>query len=311
MINLITGGAGFIGSHLARKLVARGEEAVLFDIASQSGLTKDIAHKVKFVRGDLANWAQVLDAVKRYGVDSIYHTGALLSASAEESPLAAYAANANGTFNVLEAARLFNVKTVMFLSTIATYGPGLPERVTDDDVQRPTTMYGVTKVFGERLGEYYRIKFGVNFRGIRLPSVIGAGRGEGGVSAYSSLIVQEPAAGRRYEVYVDEETRIPLIYVKDAVKALIELAQAREGGLKRRVYNVEGFSPAAAELARTVRKYLPEAKIEFRPVPEMVRIARSWPRELDDSPARSDWGWKTDYTLDRAVEDFVKEVQHG
>lgn len=309
MINLITGGLGFIGSHLARKLLEEGQKVVLLDIIPWSRLIDDIKDEVEVVQGDLSNWAQVLDVVKKHKVDGIYHTGALLSASAEENPLTAYMVNANGTFHVLEAARLFDVEKVIFLSTVATYGPGLPDRVGDDAVQRPTTMYGVTKVFCERLGEYYHRKLGVNFRGVRFPSVIGLGRGGGGVSAYSSLIVQEPAVGRPYEVFVDEETKIPLLYIKDAVKSLIELGQAEEESLRRRVYNIEGFSPPAIELANTVKEYLPDAVIEFRPIPEMVEIARSWPRELDDSCASNDWGWETQYTLDKAVEDFVKETQ--
>jgi len=309
MAKLITGGLGFIGSHLARKLVQRGEEVVLFDIVSRSMLIDDIKGEVKVVRGDLGNWAEVLDAVRKHRIDCIYHTGALLSASAEENPLTAYMVNANGTFHVLEAARLFDVGKVIFLSTIATYGPGVPERVDDDVVQLPTTMYGVTKVFCERLGEYYHRKFGVNFRGLRFPSVIGPGRGGGGVSAYSSLIVQEPAAGRPYEVFVDEVAKIPLLYIKDAVQSLFALEQAKEESLTRRVYNIEGFSPTALELASTVKKYQPDARIEFHPDPKMVEIAHSWPGELDGSCARKDWGWKTQYTLDEAVRDFIDEFR--
>lgn len=309
MAKLITGGLGFIGSHLARKLVQRGEEVVLFDIVSRSMLIDDIKGEVKVVRGDLGNWAEVLDAVRKYKIDCIYHTGALLSASAEENPLTAYMVNANGTFHVLEAARLFDVGKVIFLSTIATYGPGVPERVDDNVVQLPTTIYGVTKVFCERLGEYYHRKFGVNFRGLRFPSVIGPGRGGGGVSAYSSLIVQEPAASRPYEVFVDEVAKIPLLYIKDAVQSLFALEQAKEESLTRRVYNIEGFSPTALELASTVKKYQPDARIEFRPDPKMVEIAHSWPGELDGSCARKDWGWKTQYTLDEAVRDFIDEFQ--
>lgn len=309
MSNLITGGLGFIGSHLAHKLVAAGEEVVLFDVTTQSRLISDIRDRVKIVQGDLGNWAQVLEAVKKYKVHRIFHTAALLSASAEESPLAAYSVNANGTFHILEAAKLFDVKSVMYLSTIATFGPGVPDHVGDDEVQRPTTMYGVTKVFSERLGEYYNLKFGVNFRGVRLPSVIGPGRGGGGVSAYSSLMVQEPAANKPYAVFVDEGAQIPLLYIKDAVQALIGLSETPEAKLKRRVYNIEGFSPTAAEMAAVVRKYVPGAAIDFKPVPEMVSVAHSWPKYLDDSCARRDWGWKTEFNLDRTVKDFVQEFK--
>lgn len=308
-MKLITGGLGFLGSHLARKLVEAGDDVVLFDVIRSSRLVEDIENDVRIVQGNLGNWAEVLDVVRKHKVNCIYHAGALLSASAEESPLAAYMVNANGTFYVLEAARLFNVEKVVFLSTVATYGPGVPEVVNDDTVQIPTTMYGVTKVFCERLGEYYHRKFGVNFRGVRLPSVIGPGRGGGGASAYSSLIVQLPAAGRPYKPYIDEAARMPLLYIKDAVQALVSLGEAAEERLKRRVYNIQGFSPSARDLADIVRRYLPDARIEFEPDPEMVKIVHSWPKALDDRRAHEDWGWQAQYTLDKAVKDFIDEFQ--
>jgi nucleoside-diphosphate-sugar epimerase len=309
MSKLITGGLGFIGSQLARKLVKMGEEVVIFDINSRSRLIEDIEDKVKIVQGDLGNSEQVLDIFRKYKINGIYHTAALLSASAEASPQAAYAVNANGTFHILEAARVFQVESVIFLSSISTYGPGVPDRVNDDTVQRPTTMYGVTKVLGERLGEYYQTKFGVNFRGVRFPSIIGPGRGKGGASAYSSLIIQEPAAGRPYTAFVDEEARIPLLYIEDAVQSMISLEQAREENLKRRVYNIEGFSPTAKRLADVVKSYIPLTQIRFSPDPEMMRIVRSWPKELDGSNACQDWGWQTQYDLDKAVKHFIREFQ--
>jgi threonine 3-dehydrogenase len=309
MSKLITGGLGFIGSHLARTLIDKGDEVVIFDLNSNPKLVADIQDKVKIIRGDLGNWAHVLESVKKYRVDTIFHTAALLSASAEASPLSAYNINANGTFHVLEAARLFDAGTVIFLSSISSYGVGIPDRVDDDTVQRPTTMYGVTKVFGERLGEYYHLKFGLNFRGLRFPSVIGPGRGGGGASAYSSLIIQEPAAGRPYEAFVDGEARIPLLYIEDAVRAMMEMEQVPEEKLKRRMYNIEGFSPEAAELASAVSRRIPSARIGFTPDPEMMTIVRSWPREMDGHNARHDWGWETKFTLETAVEHFIREFQ--
>jgi threonine 3-dehydrogenase len=311
MAKLITGGLGFIGSHLARKLVKMGEEVVLLDVVSESRSIADIKNQVKVVQADLGNWAQILEVIKQNKIKAIFHTAALLSAAAEASPLSAYTVNANGTFNILEAARLFEVETVVFLSSIATYGPGLPPRVGDDTLQRPTTMYGVTKVFSERLGEYYHIKFGINFRGLRFPSIIGPGRGGGGASVYSSLMIQEPASGRPYEVFVDEETAIPLLYIEDAVAALVTVENTPEKYLKRRMYNIEGFSPAAARIADSVRKHLPGARITFHPDQEMENIVRTWPRELDGSNACHDWGWSTQYDFEKAVAHFIQEVQSG
>ena len=308
MSKLITGGLGFIGVYLARALLQKGEEVVLFDIMSSSPLIKDIKDKVKIVQGDLASWAEVMEVVKKNKIDGIYHTGALLSASAEEKPITAYNVNAGGTFNILEAARLFNVKRVVYTSTIASYGLGL-HTVNEDTIQMPISMYGVTKVFCERLGEYYYRKFGVDFRAVRLPSVIGPGRGGGGASAYSTLMISEPALKKPYKVYVEEDVIMPLLYIKDGVDCLIRLYEADNAKLKRRVYCIAGFSPTAKEIYAAVKKALPNADIQFKPDRELTEIVRSWPKYLEETKALEEWGWKTKFHLKETVEDFIKEVQ--
>ena len=308
MSKLITGGLGFIGVYLAHALLQKGEEVVLFDIMSSSPLIKDIKDKVKIVQGDLSSWAEVLEVVKQYKIDGIYHTGALLSASAEEKPITAYNVNAGGTFNILEAARLFNVKRVVYTSTIASYGLGL-NTVDEDTIQMPISMYGVTKVFCERLGEYYYRKFGVDFRAVRLPSVIGPGRGGGGASAYSTLMISEPALKKPYKVYVEEDVIMPLLYIKDGVDCLIRLYEADNANLKRRVYCIAGFSPTAKEIYAAVKKALPNADIQFKPDRELTEIVRSWPKYLEETKALEEWGWKTKFHLKETVEDFIKEVQ--
>lgn len=308
MPKLITGGLGFIGAYLAHALIKKGEKVVLFDIVSSSPLIKDIREKVTIVQGNLASWAEVLEVVKQYKIDGIYHTGALLSASAEEKPITAYEVNAGGTFNVLEAARLFDVERVIFTSTIASYGLGL-DRVNEDTLQMPISMYGVTKVFSERLGEYYHRKFGVDFRAVRLPSIIGPGRGGGGASAYSTLMISEPALKRPYQVTVEEDVIMPILYIKDCVDCLIRLYEADNAKLKRRVYCIAGVSPTAREIADEVKRVLPSADIQFKPDRELTEIVRSWPKYLEESRAGQEWGWKTKYSLREMVEDFIKEVQ--
>ena len=308
MPKLITGGMGFIGTYLARALLKEGEEVVLFDVVRTSPLIKDIKDRVKIVQGDVSSWAEVLQVVKQFKIDGIYHTGALLSASAEEKPITAYHVNAGGTFNVLEAARLFNVERVMYLSTIASYGPGIPDTVNEDTIQMPISMYGVTKVFCERLGEYYYRKFGVDFRGVRLPAVIGPGRGAGGASAYSTLMISEPALNRPYSVFVEEDVRMPLLYIHDAVDCLVRLYKADNTKLKRRVYCIAGFSPTAREISDAVKKILPKADLRFNPDRQMTEIVRSWPRFVDETRAREEWGWKTQYLLGESVKDFIEQV---
>ena len=308
MPKLITGGMGFIGTYLARALLEKGEEVVLFDVVRTSPLIHDIEDKLKIVQGDLASWAEVLEVVKQYKIDGVYHTGALLSASAEEKPIAAYNVNAGGTFNILEAARLFSVKRVVYTSTIASYGLGL-HTVDEDTIQMPISMYGVTKVFSERLGEYYQRKFGVDFRAVRLPSIIGPGRGAGGASAYSTLMISEPALKRPYSVFVEEDVIMPLLYIKDCVECLLRLYEEDNAKLKRRVYCIEGFSPTAKEICNEVKRILPNADIKFKPDRESTEIVRSWPKYLKETKAFEDWGWKTKFLLKETVEDFIKEVQ--
>src|SRR4030066_2517582 len=301
MAKLITGGLGFIGVYLARALLQKGEDVVLFDIVGSSPLIKDIKDKVKIVQGNLASWAEVMEVVKQYNIDGIFHTGALLSASAEEKPITAYNVNAGGTFNILEAAWLFNIKRVVYTSTIASYGLGL-NTVDEDTIQMPISMYGVTKVFSERLGEYYQRKFGVDFRAVRLPSVIGPGRGGGGASAYSTLMISEPALKRPYSVFVEEDVIMPILYIKDCVDCLIGLYEADNAKLKRRVYAIAGFSPTARDIVNGVKSVIPKADIEFKPDRELTEIVRSWPKYLDESRAGEEWGWKTKYFLKETVE---------
>lgn len=306
--NLITGGLGLIGTCLARRLLQDGEEVVLFDMQTTSKLIDDMRGRVKIVQGDVANWAQVADAVSSNRVDSIYHLGALLTPACEASPQAAYAVNLNGTFHVLEAARLFNVGSLIFTSSIATYGATAPPVVNEDTAQRPTTMYGLTKIAAERLGDFYHRRYGVNFRCVRYPLVIGPGHTIG-ISRYARQMIQEPALGRSYQAYVDESVRLPLMYLKDAAWALVCLKRADDAGLKRRVYNLGGYYITAGEQADIVRKHLPQASIEFRPDEATIKVLSDMFRNMDDTRARQEWGFSLQYSVDEYVADFISEVQ--
>lgn len=304
---VVTGGTGFVGAHLTRTLAARGDSVVCLDVVRSSPLLDGLSG-VRVVRCDVGSWAELFHALQDARPDVVFHSAGILSAFAEARPQAAYHANATGTYNVLEAASVLGIPRVVFTSTIATYGPGVSKTVDETTRQRPTTMYGVTKTFGELLGEYFTHRFDVDFRAIRLPSVIGAGRGPGGASAYSSLIVSEPARGRAYPIPVRETTITPLLYVKDAVAALLGLAEADAGRLRRRTYGVNGFSPTARELADAVRRVIPGARIEFQQDPAITAIVDTWPQGLDDSEATADWGWTAGHSLDSAVGDFVAEL---
>ena len=307
--DLITGGLGYIGGNLARRLLENGEQVVLFDRLPGSRSIEDIRQDVKVVQGELGNLSQVLNVVAAGKIDYIFHLGAMISMPAEADPWAAYDANANGTYHVLEAARLFNVKGVIFPSGIATYGRGSPEVVSQDVFQsNPSQMYAVTKIFGERLGEYYHHRFGVNFRCPSFPAFCGPGRREG-LAAYASLMVHDPAMGRPCKLPIDEKGQLPFIYIKDVVRCLTLLRDVSEEKLHRRVYSVQGFSMPAGEMAETVRRHIAGAQIEFLADETVVRLVRDMPKRVDDARAREDWGWEPEYDWDRTVQDFVAEVK--
>lgn len=306
--NLITGGLGFVGVNLARELISRGESVVLFDIMTQSPFIVDIREQLKIVQGQLGNWAEVLEIVHSEKIDTIFHLGAMITMPAEKNPWAAYMTNMNGLYNILEAARHFDVKEIIWPSGIAVYSPGVSEVVNEDTYEsNPSQIYAVSKIFGERLGEYYHQKFGLNFRSPSFPAICGPGRREG-LAAYASVMVHDPARGVPASLPIDPTTQMPFIYIKDVVRCLIMLRDANEQQLKRRVYSIQGFSLNAGEMAAIVKKYIPDAVINFNSDPTIVKLAAAAPKIIDDSRARNDWGWQPKYVWEKVVEDFISEV---
>jgi threonine 3-dehydrogenase len=336
---LITGGTGFIGSNLAMKLLESDANTsiVLFDrnpdLRRLTGFNSSVAgvqdryspvkDRITFVQGDLTILPHVLALFETHQPDSVFHLGALLSAGAETNPTMGFQVDLLGTWHVLEAARLFCQKSmkppvrVLFPSTIASFGkfiqPGA--LVANEAVQMPTTMYGVSKVSVERLGEYYTGKGWVDFRAVRFPSVIGASRGPGGTTVYSTLMIQLPAQGKPYEAYVGPDTPLDIIYVADAVNALIGLHDADNAGLKRRVYNIAGIrtpagkAPAASDIAAAVVAVKPDAQITFKSTP-LEATVRSF-GVLDDTVAQQDWNWPAKPSdLANTVKLFMQEVQN-
>lgn len=330
---LITGGTGFIGSYLALALLRRGESVVLFDRDPDqrriSGFTPEFAQyqkdkRVTFVQGDLSLLPHVLATMDKYEPNSVFHLGALLSAGTESNPTMGFQVDLVGTWNVLEATRIYGQQRhgepvrVLFPSTIASFGNFLPAAATvaNESVQMPTTMYGVAKVSSERLGEYYNAKGWVDFRAVRFPSVVGAARGPGGTTVYSTLMMQLPLLGKTYSVYVKPERQLDVLYVKDAVQALIELHDARTLPVKsRRVYNIAGIRvngspPTAQQIADAVHAKTGPGKLTFdglNPVlDDTVRLFGI----LNDEAAKADWKWAgAQFDLAATIEDFEKELK--
>ncbi|MBW3663476.1 MAG: NAD-dependent epimerase/dehydratase family protein [Actinobacteria bacterium] len=307
MTALVTGAAGFLGRALVRRLREDDRQVVAFDVATGVHELAEIGATTE--QGDLGRWNDLLDVVTAYGPEVVFHCGALLSAAAEADPTAAYEANATGTHNLLEIARTVGIDRIVFTSTMATFGRGAGDPVADDAPQWPTTIYGATKVFGERLVEYHHLRYGTDVRALRFPSIVGTGRGGSGASGYSSMVFDAAAHGAPYQLYVGPDTRCQLLHVDDAVAALLALAEAAPERLSRRIYNIGGIAPTAQELVEAIRRVLPEARLGYEPDPELEAIVGSWPLRLDDRNAHRDWGWKLGLDLDGIVARFVADAR--
>ena len=310
---LVTGGTGFIGAQVVRMLLEQDEKgAVVFDINPSTKLLDDVADEVEVVRGDLGNFSHVLNVVKTFRPKVIYHMGGMLSVPSDADPAASFRANAMGTFHVLEAARLLDVAQVLFASTIATYGMDVREPVVDDyTLQRPQLFYGCTKVFSELLGQFYKRKYGLDFRGVRYPSIVGPGVKTPGIVQYNAWVIEECAKGKPYIMYVKPETRCPVMYFKDSARAIVMLGAAPVENIKMVNYIIAGPTPAASaqELVDLVRSKVPGARIEFQVDEKRQKIIDGFTKPLDDGVARREWGWKPEYDPERIVEDFLEEMK--
>ncbi|MBI9085496.1 MAG: NAD-dependent epimerase/dehydratase family protein [Desulfobacterales bacterium] len=311
MATLITGGTGFIGSYLAKSLIDQGDRPVLFDISPPGVILDSVAGKFDFVRGSQDNLSIVLNCIADHDIQRIFHLGGMLSVPSEENPWAAFNANVLGTYNILEASRIRGVKQVIYGSTVATYSKDIPTPFIDDaTIQRPTSMYGTTKVCGELFGRYYSHRFGIDFRGVRIPSVVGPGAKTAHMSIYNAWAIERPLQGQPYTLMCDPETRCPVMYFKDVVRALGLLATADEAGLPTRIYNLAGIAPAfsARELVDEIQRQIPAANLEFNPDPRIVSLLKELGSlAINDDCARNEWGWEIAYPLSEMVTDFIQE----
>lgn len=301
---LVTGASGQIGSELALALRNRyGNEAV---VASGRRPPQERAASEPFVLLDVTQKGELERVVREYKINTIYHLAAVLSATGEQDPQRAWDVNVNGFYNVLEVARHHGIAQVFFPSSIAVFGPNAPRNYTPQEtVLSPTTMYGVSKVTGELLADYYARRYGLDVRGLRYPGIISSETPPGGgTTDYAVEIFYAAVAEKNYTCFVREDTVLPMMYMPDCLRAAIELMEADRSRLRYRVYNITAMSFTAGELAAEIKKHIPEFQCTHNPDFRQA-IADSWPRSLDDSAAREDWGWRPRYGLAAMVQEML------
>lgn len=307
---LVTGAVGQIGSELTMVLRKKYGNENVIAAGHKTKPNKTLLESGPFHFIDCTNISSVAEIATKYKVDTIYHLAAILSAVAEEKPKFAWNVNMTCLYNVLEVAR--NCKCSVFTpSSIGAFGPTTPlDKTPQDTIQRPCTMYGITKVAGELLCDYYFKRFGVDTRGVRYPGLISYKTlPGGGTTDYAVEIYYEAIRRKRYTCYLIKGTYLDMMYMPDALKAAIDLMEAEPAKLKHRnAFNVTAMSFAPEDIASEIKKLIPEFTMDFKIDPLRQTIADSWPNNMDDSAAREEWGWQPEYDLESMTKDMIEKL---
>lgn len=307
---LITGCSGQIGSELTMELrkIYGSDNVIASDIKSAP---KCLMESGPFESMDITDRAKLEEIVDKYKINKIINMAAILSAVGEDNPMLAWNVNMNGLINVLEVAREKKIEQVLTPSSIAVFGPETPQQNTPQEtILLPKTMYGITKVSGELLGSYYAKKYDMDIRGLRYPGIISHETlPGGGTTDYAVAIYYDAIKQGKYTSFVKADTRLPMMYMPDCLKATIDLFQADKNSLKHDSdFNVGSMSFSVAEMAESIKKYMPEFEIDYKPDFRQA-IADSWPESIDDSAAREEWGWKPSYDLDAMTKDMLENIK--
>ncbi|HBX53457.1 MAG: UDP-glucose 4-epimerase [Bacteroidetes bacterium RIFOXYA12_FULL_35_11] len=306
---LVVGSAGQIGSELTMELrKIYGNNNVIAGVRKTAPSEK-LKNSGPFEVVDAVNKEQLIEVVKKHNVDCIINMAAILSATGEADPKHAWNVNMNGLINILDVALEYKMKQVLVPSSIAVFGPETPKNAPQETILKPTTMYGVTKVSGELLADYYVRKFGLDVRGLRYPGIISNETlPGGGTTDYAVAIYYEAIKNKKYTCFVKEDTRLPMMYMPDCLKATCDLMEADFTKLKHHSdFNVGAMSFTVKDMADSIKKYIPEFQISYEP-DFRQKIADSWPDSVDDTAAREEWGWKPSYNLDAMTQDMLKVI---
>jgi nucleoside-diphosphate-sugar epimerase len=305
---LVTGAGGQIGSELVLSLRKIYKHVIATDLKEPSPEMKDLG---EFMRLDVLYKNGLMDCVKRFNVTQIYHLAAILSATGEKNPEMAWRINMKGLRNILDVCTEAGVKKLFFPSTIAIFGPTSPKINTPQyTVTEPNTIYGISKLAGERWCDWYFQKKGLDVRSIRYPGLISyKTKAGGGTTDYAVDIFFEAVANKKYECFLKEDTTLPMMYMPDAIRGTIELMEApAEKITVRSGYNLSGISFSPTQLAAEIKKTIPDFTITYKPDFRQA-IADSWPQSIDDSVAHRDWNWKPEFDLGGMSSDMIKNIQ--
>lgn len=306
---LVTGALGQIGSELVRKLrFEYGKDNVL-----ATDIREDKNHDGPFEVLDVLDALKMYEVAKRFNADTMIHLATLLSATAEIKPILAWELNMGGLLNALEVSKELNMQ-LFNPSSIAVFGPTTPKNDTPQEtLQRPTTMYGVNKVAGELLCDYYHLRYGVDVRGLRFPGLISPGTPPGGgTTDYAVEIYHKAVNEGSYTSYIAEGTYMDMMYMPDALNAIVDLMEADPAKLTvRNAYNISAMSFDPSEIAAEIKKHIPHFEIKYDVDPVRQSIAESWPNSIDSSRAIADWGFKATYDLTTMTIDMLDKIGGG
>jgi nucleoside-diphosphate-sugar epimerase len=307
---LIIGACGQIGTELTAKLrsVYGRDNVIASDVRKGS---PEFVASGPFEVVNALDFNQVESVIEKHKVEEVYLMAALLSATAEKNPAFAWDLNMNSLFHVLNIAKAGKIKKIFWPSSIAVFGPTTPEQSTPQyTVMEPSTVYGISKQAGERWCEYYHNIYGVDVRSIRYPGLISwSTLPGGGTTDYAVDIYHKALSEGKYTCFLSEETRLPMMYMDDAIRATVEIMQAPAENIKiRSAYNLSAMDFTPEEIADAIKNHIPDFTIDYAP-DFRQKIADSWPQSIDDSSARQDWGWKHNFNLDAMTADMLEHLK--
>lgn len=307
---LIIGACGQIGTELTLRLRAEygNDNVIASDIRK---LNNDIVNNGIFEVVNALDYNQIEHLIEKYQITDIYLMAALLSATAEKNPAFAWDLNMNSLFHVLNLAKAGKIKKIFWPSSIAVFGPTTPREDTPQfTIMEPTTVYGISKQTGERWCEYYHHQYGVDVRSIRYPGLISwTTEPGGGTTDYAVDIYHKALKNGNFECFLSENTKLPMMYMDDAINATVQIMKAPDDAIKiRSSYNLAGVSFTPKEVALEIKKHLPNFEISYQP-DFRQKIADSWPASIDDSSARQDWGWHHQFELDAITNEMLENLK--